>query len=477
MNEWRIYMAKETKSRKIKILIIAALCIAIPVAVIALLYRPVCDYLTMQNDRERISAEFYDTVFFSMFPTDYYEEQDFIDFREQYTLKTDYSIPDMETLKIYLSDVASSLNTVTTTYLGIRPEAIDGNELLALTEEYPYMQYNIILPYPSMDYWLKLSEEEFLNTMQQYQDLSELMLTKNNIRTFFYLKEWLVCNPANYYDDFLTNEDMSKLLMLNCDELHTYYITQDNIDDTFTEFKELVAANRIEPITYPELSDYKIVFFGDSIIGNFTNTASIPGVVSGLTGAVTYNCAQPGYSASTHPKGFMTLPDIVDAFIAKDTSALPQDTLIFKGITEYIEDNSKTDKLCFVINHGLNDYFNGVAISLENPYDINSYSGALRTAVEALQEAYPEAQIIVTTPNYTSYYKNGTEPQSEVGGILSDYADAVIAIGSEYHLTVVDNYTELGINAKNVWNYLTDGCHPNERTCFTMGQRIAMSIK
>lgn len=476
-NEWRIYMTTRTKSHKMKIFIIAILCIAILAAVTALLYRPVSDYFTQKNDRERISTELYDTVFLSMFPTDSYSEQDFIEFREQYTLKTDYTIPDMETLKSYMTDITNSLNTVSTAYLGIRPEAINGEELIALTEEYPYIQYNIILPYPSMDYWLKLSEEEVTGTLQQYQDLAELLLSKSNIRTFFFLKEWLVCNSANYDDAFLTNEGISKLLMLNCDELHNYYLTQENIDDTFTEFKELVDANRNHPVEYPKLSDYKIVFFGDSIIGNYTDTSSIPGVVSGLTGAATYNCAQSGYSATINPNCPMPLPEIVDCFIAKDTASLPQDTQLYLGVTEYIEEHSKADKLCFVLNYGLNDYFNGVPISLSDSYDISSYSGALRTAVESLQKAYPEAQIIVTTPNFTSFYENGSEPLSEVGGVLADYADAVIAIGSEYGIAVVDNYTELGINPDNDQDYLADGCHPNELTRFIMGQRIAQCIQ
>lgn len=472
-------MGKQSKlhQNKKKKYVIAALCIAIPIVIIALLYRPVSEYLTIKNDRDRIASELYDTVFLSMFPTDNFSEQDFTEYREQYALKTAYTIPDMETLNSYMADVTNSLNTVSTAYLGILPEAIAGEELIALTEEYPYIHYNIILPYPSMDYWLKLSDEEVENTLKQYRDLCELLLTKSNIRTFLFSKEWLICNPGNYDDTFLTNESISATLMLNCDELHNYYISPENIDDTFEDFEKLLEVNRSTPTVYPDLSDYKIVFFGDSIIGTFTDSSSVPGVVNGLTDATTYNCAQPGYSASIHPDGLLTLPDIVNAFISQNTSSLSEDTQVLKGFNEYLQDNSKTKKLCFVINYGLNDYFNGAPVSTEDPYDPASYKGALLTAVEALQQTYPDAQIILATPNFTSYYDNGQDAQSEVGGVLSDYADAVASVGTECNVTVLDNFTELGINADNVWDYLPDGCHPNEATRYLMGQRIIQAIE
>jgi lysophospholipase L1-like esterase len=93
--------------------------------------------------------------------------------------------------------------------------------------------------------------------------------------------------------------------------------------------------------------------------------------------------------------------------------------------------------------------------------------------VDKLQEAYPEAVIVLATPNFTSYFGNGLEAQSDVGGLMPDYAAAVISLCDEKELLLYDSYNTLGIDSTNYTEYLMDGCHPNEAVRYTMAQGIA----
>lgn len=112
---------------------------------------------------------------------------------------------------------------------------------------------------------------------------------------------------------------------------------------------------------------------------------------------------------------------------------------------------------------------------MENPedsYDIGSYAGALRTGISTLKEAYPDAEILVLAPTYTAGFSGGTERNSEVGGILTDYVDATVRVAEVMGVHCINNYADSGINPDNQAQYLADGCHPNETGAFLLGNRI-----
>ena len=121
----------------------------------------------------------------------------------------------------------------------------------------------------------------------------------------------------------------------------------------------------------------------------------------------------------------------------------------------------------------MNDYFEGLPISTEDVYDISGYTGAIRTAVNALQEAYPEAGILLITPNQTIEFDYGNEIRSEQGGKLQEYADALLVLADEMNVKVLDNYRQLPIDMERHWELLADGTHPNAQGRFLMGKLIA----
>ena len=110
----------------------------------------------------------------------------------------------------------------------------------------------------------------------------------------------------------------------------------------------------------------------------------------------------------------------------------------------------EADRLCFAVNFGLNDYFIGLPADDDAyPYNSKSYAGALRLGVKLLKEAFPDADIFIMSPNFTSYYGYGSIPQSENGGTLRDYVAAAKEAAADMNVHFLDNYTELGINRTN----------------------------
>ena len=154
---------------------------------------------------------------------------------------------------------------------------------------------------------------------------------------------------------------------------------------------------------------------------------------------------------------------------------LPSDSQACLGMEAYMSDGARIP-YCFVINYGLNDYYNGAPILTNDSYDIYSFCGAYRYAVKVLKENFPNARIILTTPNFTTYFNNGMDYKSEYNHSITDYVDALIDLAAELNVELLDNYNEMGINAENHIYFLSDGCHPNENGRFLMAERIVQKL-
>lgn len=424
----------------------------------------------------------FDSAFLSMYPLDFYREEDFAYFRAQTLFKASYCIPDYSTMKAYLQRIAKSGNTITTIYLGIRPDQISPAQLQALTEPYPFVTFEVIFAYPSAEYWQGLSSEDYENVITSYCNFLNAAPDIAGVDFFFFgSSEWLLANPSNYQDLWQVTESLSRMIMLNSyfgEKELPYLITADNAAQAASDLENLTRKLRNQTVVWPDLSDHCIVFFGDSVIGNYTNTASIPGVVAGLTGATVYNCGYGGNSAALGIYATISLPGIIDAFFRADLSVIPQDFQIYKGMSAYLENPPAEDQpLCIVINYGLNDYFSGYPITSDDPYDVSTYCGAIRTAVKSIRANAPQAQIILCAPTFSAAFQYGTQLMSENGSTLQVYADAVLALAEELDTDVLDNYYGLGINYDTWQTYLEGDVHPNEYCRYLIGCRIIDLIR
>ncbi len=436
--------------------------------------------LKIKEDIDRLQTEEYDTLFLSMYPVDNYEEEDFMYYRGMDCVKTEYSISNGKLMRWYMKTAREAGNSINRVYLGINPEHTSKEDIVLMIQENPETIFELTLAYPQMEYWTKKSVESFDKIMQNYQEFAEWIIQLENANLYYFgCEEWLIANPSNYEEVFLTNTEVSEFLMCNTDESHPYEITKENVQVKFEKMRTLVEQYRTTPNVYPEGEEVEIVFIGDSIIGNYTDSLSVPEVVRGLTGATVYNCGYGGCSAAKRDDKEGCFPEVVEALIKGETSGLPEDKPVYNGVEQFeIREVSASDKqLVFVINYGLNDYYDGLPIVTEETYDIYSFTGALRQGIRKLKEAYPQAQILLMTPNFTAQYNWGKDKTSEQGGTLEQYAEAICLLAEELEVDILDNFNELPICEENWQVYIPDSTHLNEKGRFLLGSRIAQKIK
>lgn len=429
------------------------------------------------EDYKNIASRRYEIVFLSMYPVSARLEEDFQHYWGQPAFQASYCIPEFSIVEQYLERIAASGNAVTAAYLGIRPDKADIRQLQTLVDRYPSITFEVILPYPSSGYWTGLREGQYQKILSAYSAFLSGVPDVSNARFYFPgSQKWLIGNPDNYEDKLRATESTDRTVLYACKAENPCYVTAQNASSFSQALTDLTLAVRTAPKALPDLSDCRFVFFGDSVIGEYTDATSIPGVVKGLTRATVYNCGLGGNSAATDPKAPINLPGIAEAFAKGDLAALPPDSQVYRGIDAYLSDSTSGKKLCFVINYGLNDYFQGHAISSrQDPYDPATFSGAIRTAVGTLRSYFPDARIILCTPSYCRIFQNGTEPHGTGSYVLDDYVDAVLSLSQELGTDVVDSYHDFGIGADNWASYLLqDQVHPNAAYRYLIGEKICM---
>lgn len=162
--------------------------------------------------------------------------------------------------------------------------------------------------------------------------------------------------------------------------------------------------------------DMQVVFLGDSILDNEREDHGVAALISDACNAKVYNMSMGGTTAALLPNeqyNFATwdsrcLLGVVNAILGNINSD------IFDGYTagEILKqcDFSKTDY--FVIEYGINDFLsrqipqsryleNGETLGVD---DVHTYSGALMTAVTLLQNAFPDAKILLIAPHFCQVY-------------------------------------------------------------------------
>lgn len=447
-----------------------------------------------ENDLSLLSQSEYNGVFCGMFSLDNYDTADITYYKGLNTLKLNCVLKNTEDLATYLEAALFSGNEIDTIYLGINPEIIWENckqdsqkttevlrsHIISFTEQNPQVQFQVILSAPSLEYWSQKTPDETDNALCSYTTVINSLDSHDNILTHFIGgEEWFIANPGNYIDHITTTADgAAKQLAFTL--AHRYLITSETMYEKFDVLRSLIQQEQNAPTEYADLSSWDIVFFGDSIIGNYTGSTSVPGGVSALTGAHTFNCGIGGASASVASHYPINFPVMAEAFVTGDLSIIsdsPADNSFANSLDAYNRESHSRRKLCFVLNYGVNDYINGLPVSNpQNPRDITSYAGALEEGISLLQHHYPDAAIIVMAPAFTTSFSCGTDINSEKGSVLTDYVDTAQMIAEKTNVLFMNNYLNLGINEDNAAQYLSDNIHPNDAGRFLMAQQIATQL-
>ena len=251
------------------------------------------------------------------------------------------------------------------------------------------------------------------------------------------------------------------------------------------------------------LNGKNIVFFGDSLTGNFQPPNDFPSMIAAATGANVYNLGVGGTGAtyvSSDPRKDFSLVALADSIASGDYTAQINSGLsityaadgpsgfIDTGI-DYIPtrittlqsiDWSSIDMA--VIAVGTNDWAQGRHVkNNSDSLDVTTFYGALNYAIDTLLTAYPQIRILLVTPSWRwdtgSPYKDSDTWQL-YGNYLSEFCDAEKEVAELYHLNVYDQYSIGGFNKPNRLNYFysNDGTHPKLKGRQLMGSKIGNQL-
>ena len=227
-----------------------------------------------------------------------------------------------------------------------------------------------------------------------------------------------------------------------------------------------------EDQTEPHGSELQIVFMGDSIFDNNRDGTGVPYLTAVQCGdADFYNLAIGGTSASIEMGEESESENWTSRSLVGMVKAMKGEipTDIFAGTrAKEILDNpnvdfSKTDY--FVVEYGINDFFR--AVPLDNPdtfFDLRTYAGALRYAMNNLGDVADDATIILCGPHYCQFF-NGSQFIGDGNvlntgyGTLFDYKGISQYVANEHQVVFFDAYLDLGIDGYTAEEYLEDGVH------------------
>lgn len=240
---------------------------------------------------------------------------------------------------------------------------------------------------------------------------------------------------------------------------------------TQTEDEKSIVIPRLKTDVNNPLKDKVIVNFGDSIFGQARPPVDVSTFLANETGATVYNCGFGGCQMTQHAQSLydpFSMYRIADAITSNDWS-LQDASISAGGIPDYFSetiallktiDFSKVDIV--TIGYGINDFNNGASLTAET---FNGFKYAMKYSIETLLNAYPNLRIYVCTMTY-GFSTDGSgdtdtfEHTSWVDSITTKYTDWVEmqkTIAREYHLPIIDNYYDLGINSFNKLHYFSSG--------------------
>lgn len=135
------------------------------------------------------------------------------------------------------------------------------------------------------------------------------------------------------------------------------------------------------------------------------------------------------------------------------------------GIAEQIESLGLTKTDVYSVFLGTNDWWGGRPVGTLEDYKNNTGNntvyGSFRIIINKLRSLNKDARIILITPMqrldfvYINDSKNNAwgSYKAKNGQMLSQFADAVIAIAAYEHFDLVDLYYKSGMNYQNLVNY------------------------
>lgn len=254
----------------------------------------------------------------------------------------------------------------------------------------------------------------------------------------------------------------------------------------------------LQKLLLPGGCEEKVLVLGDSIWDLVRDESGISAnLVQELgEGSRVYNCSVKGTSAAIN--GDLDDCSLIAqvAYLAKlagnTQMAAQYETYLNKGYEDVLLSTAGGKELkevvpeqisTVILAYGLNDYFGSVPLKARDDYfDVNTYSGALCSAVRDLQVICPEAKIVIASPTYCQGYDEGVVVAESTtnlygGGSGIDYVEAAKGVALSFNSIFLDNYKAMGISIHNGSAYLEDATHLTKKGRRLYAQNVAALIK
>ena len=241
---------------------------------------------------------------------------------------------------------------------------------------------------------------------------------------------------------------------------------------------------------------YDVVVFGDSMVGLCRDETSVTAVLAEILQRPVFNAAFGGTCMAVQDEDLevnytMALLNMVSLSkaIAADDFGAQMTVRSRRAITDFFAevieelpqiDLEKTETI--VLAYGLNDYHAGIPVdNAKDPFDENTFGGALRRVLRTMQKKYPGQRIILMTPTYTWYLANGLTCEEYVTGeaFLETYVDKMMEIAAEFDVEAIDLYHDM--YRHETWEdwslYTIDGLHPDQESRRWIAKRLAEVIE
>lgn len=237
----------------------------------------------------------------------------------------------------------------------------------------------------------------------------------------------------------------------------------------------------------PDANKMQLVFLGDSILDGYRNESGIAYLTGESCNAHAYNLAMGGttaalttYESAIYEKWTSrSLLGVVNAICGNIDSSILDGYRA--GEVFATCDFTKTDY--FIIEYGMNDFLS--AIPMNNNSNINqefTYVGALRIAINTLRRNFPDAEIVLCSPNYAQFWgKDGSflgdgNMVDNGGGTLAAYYRVCGNVANDSQTLFLNAYEGIGLDAYTADEYLEDGIHLAEKGRRKYAEKLAEII-
>lgn len=144
---------------------------------------------------------------------------------------------------------------------------------------------------------------------------------------------------------------------------------------------------------------------------------------------------------------------------------------------ERMKEISPDYDLCIIFG-GINDFINSVPLGEKGSQDRGTFYGALEEMLRYLLERNPKGEIMLLSPMRVNGFKEYPrwQEQNGDGKVLKQYRQAVLELGEQYAIPVLDLFSMSGIGTEiqAVQDaLLPDALHPSKEGHMLLARKVA----